>query len=100
MFKILWKSLLASPAVLAAALVISPAANAVEDASKNEFNLKAAMPLEIAQASPDATLEQLENYSNEGQGSGNSEDQLTSVNELKEDVSSVIQTEHSEATAR
>jgi Carbohydrate-selective porin, OprB family/S-layer homology domain len=84
MFKILWKSLLASPAILAAALVISPAANAAEDATKNEFNFKAAMPLEIAQASPDATLEQLENYSNEGQGANNSEDQLTSVNELKD----------------
>jgi Carbohydrate-selective porin, OprB family/S-layer homology domain len=83
MFKILWKSLLASPAVLAAALVISPAANA-EDATKNELNFKAAMPLEIAQAAPDATLEQLENYSNEGQGANNSEDQLTSVNELKD----------------
>jgi hypothetical protein len=84
MFKILWKSLLASPAVLAAALVISPAANAAEDATKNEFNFKAAMPLEIAQAFPDATLEQLENYSNEGQGASNSEDQVTSVNELKD----------------
>jgi hypothetical protein len=83
MFKILWKSLLASPAVLAAALVISPAANA-EDTTKNELNFKAAMPLEIAQAAPDATLEQLENYSNEGQGANNSEDQLTSVNELKD----------------
>ncbi|NJK50992.1 iron uptake porin [Candidatus Gracilibacteria bacterium] len=84
MFKILWKSFLASPALLATALVISPAANAAEDATKNEFNFKAAMPLEIAQASPDATLDQLENYSNEGQGASNSEDQLTSVNELKD----------------
>ncbi|OKH22792.1 hypothetical protein NIES593_11765 [Hydrococcus rivularis NIES-593] len=117
MFKILWKSLLVSPAVLVAALAFSSGAKAAEDTTKTEFklnatseieaisleensakdttkaefNLNAASSMQLAQAQPDATsqnsdptLNQLDNYSNEGQGSRSSEDQVTSVNELKD----------------
>jgi hypothetical protein len=112
MFKILWKSLLASPAILIAALTSASVANAAEDATKTEFsfnttseleilqnaspaqvttqaefNLASPSGLEIAQAQDndsEPAVDQLENYSNEGQGATNSEDQVTSVNELRD----------------
>jgi Carbohydrate-selective porin, OprB family/S-layer homology domain len=109
MFKILWKSLLASPAVLLAALAVSSGANAAESTTKAEFNLNAISEIEVsqgaiasegasktefdfnaiagdelAQAVPDATSEQLDNYSNEGQSNTETQDQVTSVNELRD----------------
>jgi hypothetical protein len=85
MFKILWKSFLASPAVLAAALAISSTASAAESVTKAEIAPSATSGIEFAQAQSDSTtLEQLENYSTEGQSATDSNDQVTSVNELKD----------------
>jgi hypothetical protein len=85
MFKILWKSFIASPAVLAAALAISSTAQAAESVAQAEIAPSATSGIEFAQAQSDSTtLEQIENYSTEGQSTTDSKDQLTSVNELKD----------------
>ena len=103
MSKILWKSLLASPVLLGAALAVAPDVNALEatenfevlntDASiaeVNELLAQSTIPQEIAQATTETTiaqnddllLDQIEQYSAEG--SLNSQDQVTSVNELRD----------------
>ena len=103
MSKILWKSLLASPVLLGAALAAAPDVSALEatenfealntDASiaeVNELLAETAIPQEIAQAASEEIiaqndellLDQIEQYS--GEGSLNSQDQVTSVNELRD----------------
>lgn len=104
MFKILWKSLLVSPAILGAALAVSSAASAAESAKTPEtFKLEGAeveltqpeafpveeSALELAQVQEEATvaqdndvIEQIDQYSQEGQS--NSLNQVTSVSELRD----------------
>ena len=71
MLKLLWKTLLVSPALMGAVLSISVPANAAEGLSD----------IEIAKGQ-DSLLEKLENYSQEGQL--NTNDQVTSVSELRD----------------
>ena len=71
MLKLLWKTLLVSPALMGAVLSISAPANAAEGLSD----------IEIAKGQ-DILLEKLENYSQEGQL--NTNDQVTSVSELRD----------------
>lgn len=108
MSKIFWKSLLVSPAIVGAALAFSSSAIAAETVAKAqtldtattpvtellaETSLSAtdiAIPKEIAQAQPEAPsakddsqlLQQVEQYGTEGMS--NSQDQVTSVNELRD----------------
>jgi hypothetical protein len=91
MFNIVWKSLLATPAVLVAALAISSGANAAESVTEAEISLGEKSKVEIAQLEPkfiaqndEQVLDQVENYGSEGQGNTQSEDQVTSVNELRD----------------
>jgi hypothetical protein len=106
MFKIMWKSLLVSPAILGAALAVSSSAIAAEtaatvetmDASTAEVTELLAgtgisetdIPKEIAQAQPavpsanddSQLLQQVEQYGTEGLS--DSQGQVTSVNELRD----------------
>ncbi|MEA5510834.1 iron uptake porin [Crocosphaera sp. UHCC 0190] len=81
MLKLLWKTLLVSPAIVGSALAVSSAAMAVEAQSQSEFSQSATAGIEIAQAQ-DELLDKLENYSQEGQQ--NTNDQVTSVSELRD----------------
>lgn len=96
MFKILWKSLLVTPAIVGAALAVSSAASATEarqtetstfDVTEILSEVESTEGFEVAQTLPDGTqnddiLNQLDNYSSEGQL--NTNDQVTSVNELRD----------------
>ncbi len=82
MLKILWKSLLVSPAFLATALTVSSAATAAEDATTAQADLNPTAQIELAQAQQDELLDKLETYSNEGDLTTN--DQVTSVSELRD----------------
>jgi hypothetical protein len=81
MLKLLWKTMLVSPAFVGIALTISPSATAAEGVPGSQFTQSATQGVEIAQAQ-DELLEKLENYSQEGQL--NSNDQVTSVSELRD----------------
>jgi hypothetical protein len=90
MFEILRKLFLASPAILIAALTFSSTANA-ENVTKAKVSQNISSGLKMAQVQPDRTnqnsdslIEELENYSNEDRGTTDVEDQVTSVNELKD----------------
>ena len=90
MFKILWKSVLVTPAILGATLAISSVANAAESAAKAEILETETTGFEVAQLQEDATLalednatlDQIEQYSNEGQS--NIQGQVTNVGELRD----------------
>ena len=82
MLKLLWKTLLVSPAFLGATLAISSAATAAEGLAQSETPQSTTMGMEIAQLQEDELLNQLENYSQEGQA--NTNDQVTSVSELQD----------------
>jgi hypothetical protein len=90
MLNTFWKSLLVTPAILGAALVVSSAASAAESAKTLEVSQSASTQWEVPQlqASAPATenngdvLNQLDKYSSEGQTSTN--DQVTNVNELRD----------------
>lgn len=90
MFNTFWKSLLVTPAILGAALVVSSAASAAESAKTLEVSQSATTEWEVPQlqASAPATennsdvLTQLDQYSSEGQNATN--DQVTNVNELRD----------------
>ncbi|NJO93211.1 MAG: iron uptake porin, partial [Hydrococcus sp. RM1_1_31] len=92
MFNIVWKSLLATPAVLVAALAIASGADAAESITKTELAIGEKSEIEIAQSEPkfiaqsndEQVLDRVENYSNEGQGATQSEGQVTSVSELRD----------------
>ena len=79
MLKLLWKTLLVSPAFMGIVLT-SHSANA-ESTSPFEFTESATQGIEIAQAQ-DELLQGIENYSQEG--NLNSNDQVTSVSELRD----------------
>ena len=91
MLKMFWKSLLVSPAILGATLVASANASSFDPVKSTsvstEFN-----NLEIAQvqntgAGTGELLNQIEQYGNEGQVApvqGNTIDQVTSVNQLRD----------------
>jgi len=91
MLRMFWKSLLVSPAILGATLVASANASSFDPAKSTsvstEFN-----NLEIAQVQDNAAgtgelLNQIEQYGNEGQVApvqGNTIDQVTSVNQLRD----------------
>ena len=79
MLKLLWKTLLVSPAFVGVVLASSSAK--AESTSQFEFNESATQGVEIAQAQ-DELLQKLENYSQEG--NLNSNDQVTSVSELRD----------------
>jgi hypothetical protein len=84
MLKVFWKSILVSPAIALAALVLSPSANAQETfQAESQQNFDKSFQLAQAQNN-EPTIDQLENYSNEGQTPSQSQDQVTSVNELKD----------------
>ncbi|MGK7873562.1 MAG: iron uptake porin [Xenococcaceae cyanobacterium] len=83
MSKILWKSLLVSPAILGTALAVSSAANAAESPTTTEIIQTNTTEVQIAQVQNDTeVLDQLERYSQEGQG--NSINQVTNVNQLRD----------------
>ncbi|GBF82340.1 iron uptake porin [Aphanothece sacrum] len=82
MLKLLWKSLLVTPAFLGVALTISSAATAVESKTQAQTPEKATAGFEIAQLKDDQLINQLENYGEEGVT--NSNDQVTSVSELRD----------------
>ena len=91
MLRMFWKSLLVSPAILGATLVASANASSFEPVKSTsvstEFN-----NLEIAQVQDNGAgtgelLNQIEQYGNEGQVApvqGNTIDQVTSVNQLRD----------------
>ena len=81
MLKLLWKTLLVSPAFMGIALVTTSSVNAAEGLSGSEFTQSPTQGVEIAQAQ-DELLEKLENYSQEGQL--NTNEQVTSVSELRD----------------
>ncbi|WP_107668356.1 iron uptake porin [Cyanothece sp. BG0011] len=81
MLKLLWKTLLVSPAFVGVVLASSHAAAESTAQSEFEFNQSATQGVELAQAQ-DELLEKLENYSQEG--NSNSNDQVTSVSELRD----------------
>ncbi|MGB5595269.1 MAG: hypothetical protein WBM62_14700, partial [Crocosphaera sp.] len=70
MLKLLWKTMLVSPAFVGIALTISPSATAAEGVPGSQFTQSATQGVEIAQAQ-DELLEKLENYSQEGQLNSN-----------------------------
>lgn len=91
MLKMIWKSLLVSPAIIGAALAVSSSAQAADATAKSDvFNTKSAS-IELAQSTPNVSntqqdeklLNQLDNYSNEGQAN-TAADQVTSVSELRD----------------
>jgi hypothetical protein len=92
MFKVLWKSLLVSPAILGATLAASANASSFETVPKSDNLSTEFNGAEIAQVQPTAVasgdlLNQIEKYGNEGQTTpvnGNSIDQVTSVNQLRD----------------
>ncbi|MGK7956261.1 MAG: iron uptake porin, partial [Crocosphaera sp.] len=79
MLKLLWKTLLVSPAFMGIVLTANSAV--AESPSQSPFNESATQGLEIAQAR-DELLQGIENYSQEGNLS--SQDQVTSVSELRD----------------
>ncbi len=79
MLKLLWKTLLVSPAFMGIVLTANSAV--AESPSQSPFNESATQGLEIAQAQ-DELLQGIENYSQEGNLS--SQDQVTSVSELRD----------------
>jgi Carbohydrate-selective porin, OprB family/S-layer homology domain len=97
MSNILWKSLVVSPAVLGATLLLSSSAYAAPSTTKVETStasvFTAVTPIEaaqkpdlLAQAQPQQTevntLDQINKYSNEGKG--NSQGQVTSVSQFSD----------------
>jgi len=78
--KLVWKSLLVSPAIVGAALALAGTANAAENLVNTEVNQTAST--EIAQAQNSELLNQLNDYSEEGQG--NQADQVNSVFQLRD----------------
>ncbi|MDJ0845847.1 iron uptake porin [Crocosphaera sp.] len=79
MLKLLWKTLLVSPAFVGVVLASNSAQ--AQSASQFEINESATQGVELAQAQ-DELLQKLENYSQEGNLNG--KDQVTSVSELRD----------------
>jgi hypothetical protein len=78
MLKTIWKSLLVSPAILGAVLVVAGNASANENVTPETYTTS----FEIAQSQDGELLNQLEQYGNEGGIS--TQNQVTSVNQLRD----------------
>ncbi|MEG3438204.1 iron uptake porin [Pannus brasiliensis CCIBt3594] len=92
MLKVFWKSLLVSPAILGATLAASANASGLDGVSNaqnlsTEFDPAAIAQVETTNTANKDLLNQIETYGNEGQVApvnGNSIDQVTSVNQLRD----------------